>query len=121
MDRNIDYLLEIKKLGASIALDDFWTVYSSLNHLTKLPIDVLKIDRSFVIDMVENDKSRYIVEKIIQLSHKLGISVVAEGVEEKEQVDYLKSIECDTVQGYYYSKPENFENVIRMLSKFIIC
>ena len=71
--------------------------------------------------MVENDKSRYIVEKIIQLSHKLGITVVAEGVEEKEQVDYLKSIECDTVQGYYYSKPENFENVIRMLSKFIIC
>ncbi len=121
VDRNIEYLLEIKKLGASIALDDFGTGYSSLNHLTKLPIDVLKIDRSFVIDMVENDKSRYIVEKIIQLSHKLGITVVAEGVEEKEQVDYLKSIECDTVQGYYYSKPENFENVIRMLSKFIIC
>ena len=121
VDRNIEYLLEIKKLGASIALDDFGTGYSSLNHLTKLPIDVLKIDRSFVIDMFENDKSRYIVEKIIQLSHKLGITVVAEGVEEKEQVDYLKSIECDTVQGYYYSKPENFENVIRMLSKFIIC
>lgn len=119
VDRNIEYLMEIKKLGASIALDDFGTGYSSLNHLTKLPIDVLKIDRSFVVDMVENDKSRYIVEKIIQLSHKLGITVVAEGVEEKEQVDYLKSIKCDTVQGYYYSKPENFENVIRMLSKYI--
>lgn len=117
VDRNIDYLMKIKNLGSSIALDDFGTGYSSLNHLTKLPIDVLKIDRSFVIDMIENDKSRYIVEKIIQLSHKLGITVVAEGVEEKEQVDYLKKMECDTVQGYYYSKPENFENVINMLNK----
>lgn len=119
VDRNIQYLLQIKELGVSIALDDFGTGYSSLNYLTKLPIDVLKIDRSFVVDMVENDKSRYIVEKIIQLSHKLGINVVAEGVEEKEQVEYLKSIDCDTVQGYYYSRPENFENVVKMLSKFI--
>ena len=119
VDRNIKYLLEIKELGVSIALDDFGTGYSSLNYLTKLPIDVLKIDRSFVIDMVENDKSRYIVEKIIQLSHKLGINVVAEGVEEKEQVEYLKSIDCDTVQGYYYSRPENFENVVEMLNKNI--
>ncbi|MDU5110608.1 MAG: EAL domain-containing protein [Clostridium sp.] len=117
VDRNIQHLLEIKELGASIALDDFGTGYSSLNHLTKLPIDVLKIDRSFVVDMTQNDKSRFIVENIIQLSHKLGITVVAEGVEEKEQVDYLKSIECDTVQGYYYSRPEHFENVITMLSK----
>ncbi len=117
VDRNINYLMQIKRLGASIALDDFGTGYSSLNHLTKLPIDVLKIDRSFVNDMIENDKSRYIVEKIIQLSHKLGITVVAEGVEEKEQVDYLKEMECDTVQGYYYSKPQNFENVMKMLNK----
>lgn len=117
VDKNIECLLQIKELGASIALDDFGTGYSSLNHLTKLPIDVLKIDRSFVIDMAENDKSRYIVENIIQLSHKLGMTVVAEGVEEKEQVDYLRSIECDTVQGFYYSKPEHFENIINMLSK----
>lgn len=117
VDKNIECLLQIKELGASIALDDFGTGYSSLNHLSKLPIDVLKIDRSFVIDMAENDKSRYIVENIIQLSHKLGMTVVAEGVEEKEQVDYLRSIECDTVQGFYYSKPEYFENIISMLSK----
>ncbi|MCF0148320.1 MAG: EAL domain-containing protein [Clostridium sp.] len=117
VDRNINYLMQIKNLGSSIALDDFGTGYSSLNHLTKLPIDVLKIDRSFVIDMIENDKSRYIVEKIIQLSHKLGITVVAEGVEEEEQVEYLKKMECDTVQGYYYSKPQNFENIINMLNK----
>ncbi|WP_459830933.1 EAL domain-containing protein [Clostridium carnis] len=88
-----------------------------LNHLTRLPIDVLKIDRSFVSDMADNDKSRYIVENITQLSHKLGISVVAEGVGVKEQVDYLKSVYCDTVQGYYYSKPDSFENVISMLNR----
>lgn len=117
LDRNIKYLLKMKELGASIALDDFGTGYSSLNHLTKLPIDVLKLDRSFVVDMGANDKSRFIVENMIQLSHKLGITVVAEGVEEKEQVEYLKSIDCDTVQGYYYSKPKDFENIISMLNK----
>jgi diguanylate cyclase (GGDEF)-like protein len=117
VDRNIKYLLKLKDLGASIALDDFGTGYSSFNHLTKLPIDVLKIDRTFVIDMIENHKSRWIIENIIQLSHKLGISVVAEGVELKEQVDYLKTILCDIVQGYYYSKPESFENAISLLDK----
>ncbi|MGL5353375.1 MAG: putative bifunctional diguanylate cyclase/phosphodiesterase, partial [Clostridium sp.] len=116
-DKNIESLLEIKELGASIALDDFGTGYSSLNHLTRLPIDVLKIDRSFLVDIMENYKSRCIVENIIQLSHKLGIKVVAEGVEEIEQVNYLKSVSCDIVQGYYYSKPESFEIVMSMLSK----
>ena len=117
VDRNIKYLLKMKELGASIALDDFGTGYSSLNHLTKLPIDVLKLDRSFVVDMSENNKSRFIIENMIQLSHKLGITVVAEGVEKESQVEYLKSINCDTVQGYYYSKPKEFENVISMLNK----
>ena len=115
--RNIDYLLEFKEMGSTIALDDFGTGYSSLNHLTKLPIDVLKIDRSFVIDMTENHKSRWIIENIIELSHKLGIEVVAEGVEVIEQVDYLKEILCDIVQGYYYSRPESFENAMKMLAK----
>ncbi|MGG7057368.1 sensor domain-containing protein [Clostridium nigeriense] len=118
VDRNIEYLLELKKLGASIALDDFGTGYSSFNHLTKLPIDVLKLDRSFIVDMIDNHKSRYVIENMILLSHKLGITVVAEGVEDKEQVEYLKSIECDAIQGYYYSKPEDFENVINMLNKY---
>ena len=116
-EKNINTLLEFKALGVSIALDDFGTGYSSLNYLTRLPIDVLKIDRSFVVDMIDNLKSRYIVENIIELSHKLGIKVVAEGVEELEQVDYLKSIYCDIVQGYYYSKPEVFEDVVDMLTK----
>jgi len=65
VDRNIGYLLELKKLGASIALDDFVTGYSSFNHLIKLPIDVLKLDRSFIVDMIDNHKSRYVIENMI--------------------------------------------------------
>ena len=117
VEDNITKLDTIKKLGVSIALDDFGTGYSSLNYLTKLPIDVLKIDRSFVIDLVENKKSRCIVENIINLSHQLGIDVVAEGVEDLEQVEYLKDILCDIVQGYYFSKPGEFDSVKTLLGK----
>ena len=118
-DKNIKILKDIKKLGATIALDDFGTGYSSLNYLTKLPIDVLKIDRSFVTDLNQNLKSRCIVENIINLSHQLGIDVVAEGVEEKEQVDYLKNILCDIIQGYYFSKPREFKDIVKMIGKKI--
>lgn len=114
---NVRRLKSIKKLGISVALDDFGTGYSSLNYLTKLPIDVLKIDRSFVVDMVTDKKSKCVVKNIIKLSHELGINVVAEGVEEVEQVDYLKDILCDVVQGYYYSKPEKFDEIKGLLGK----
>lgn len=116
-DENIEKLNKIKSLGISVALDDFGTGYSSFNYLTKLPIDVLKIDRSFVIDILNDKKSRSIVEAIIELSHELGIDVVAEGVEEKQQVEYLKGILCDVVQGYYYSKPDDFNNVKKLLGR----
>lgn len=118
-DKNVKILQEIKNLGVSIALDDFGTGYSSLNYLTKLPIDVLKIDRSFVIDLIDNPKSKCIVENIINLSHQLGIEVVAEGVEDKCQVDYLKTILCDIVQGYYFSKPKLFEAIKDTIGKEI--
>lgn len=118
-DRNVSILDEIKKLGVSIALDDFGTGYSSLNYLTKLPIDVLKIDRSFLIDLMNNPKSKCIVENIINLSHQLGIEVVAEGVEDKFQVEYLKMILCDVVQGYYFSKPRMFNQIKDIIGKEI--
>ncbi len=119
-DKNVKILREIKKLGVSIALDDFGTGYSSLNYLTKLPIDVLKIDRSFVIDLVSNPKSKCIVENIINLSHQLGIEVVAEGVEDKSQVEYLTAILCDVVQGYYFSKPRMFNQIIDIIGTEIL-
>ena len=118
-DKNVKILEEIKKLGVSIALDDFGTGYSSLNYLTKLPIDVLKIDRSFVIDLMSNPKSKCIVENIINLSHQLGIEVVAEGVEDKSQVEYLRTILCDVVQGYYFSKPRMFDGIKNIIGKEI--
>jgi diguanylate cyclase (GGDEF)-like protein len=114
---NIDKLESVRSLGVTVALDDFGTGYSCLNYLTKLPIDVLKIDRSFVIDLLENYKSRCVVENIINLSHALGIDVVAEGVEEVEQVEYLKKVLCDIVQGYYFSKPKKFEHAKKLLGK----
>jgi diguanylate cyclase (GGDEF)-like protein len=112
-------LQSIKELGISIALDDFGTGYSSLNYLTKLPIDVLKIDRSFVMELASSVKSRCIVVNIINLSHELGICVIAEGVEELEQVEYLKGILCDGVQGYYFSKPQKFDMIKNLLGKKI--
>ena len=118
-DKNVKIIQEIKNLGVSIALDDFGTGYSSLNYLTKLPIDVLKIDRSFVIDLMSNPKSKCIVENIINLSHQLGIEVVAEGVEDKSQVEYLRMILCDVVQGYYYSKPRMFNQIRDIIGKEI--
>ena len=116
-NKNIKTLNKIKELGASIALDDFGTGYSSFSYLKNLPVDVLKIDKSFIDDVTENIKSRCIVESIISLSHSLGITVVAEGVENKEQVLYLKSVHCDTIQGYYYSKPYEFDKIKDMFSK----
>jgi diguanylate cyclase (GGDEF)-like protein len=118
-DKNVRIIQEIKNLGVSIALDDFGTGYSSLNYLTKLPIDVLKIDRSFVIDLMSNPKSKCIVENIINLSHQLGIEVVAEGVEDKCQVEYLRMILCDVVQGYYFSKPRMFNQIRGIIGKEI--
>jgi diguanylate cyclase (GGDEF)-like protein len=118
-DKNVRIIQEIKNLGVSIALDDFGTGYSSLNYLTKLPIDVLKIDRSFVIDLMSNPKSKCIVENIINLSHQLGIEVVAEGVEDKSQVEYLRMILCDVVQGYYFSKPRMFNQIRDIIGKEI--
>lgn len=116
-ESNLKVLEEIKKMGITIALDDFGTGYSSLSYLTKLPIDVLKIDRSFIIDLCLNPKEKCMVENIVRLSHQLGIEVVAEGVEEEEQAEYLKAISCDFVQGYYFSNPKCFDDIINIIGK----
>ena len=101
--------------GISIAIDDFGTGHSSLYYLKNFPIDVLKIDRSFVRDITEDVSDAQIVETIIMMAHNLGMTVVAEGVETKEQLELLDSFGCKTIQGYYYSKPLPLEEVIEYL------
>ncbi|WP_291647891.1 bifunctional diguanylate cyclase/phosphodiesterase [Clostridium sp.] len=115
-EKNINTLEKLKGLGVSLALDDFGTGYSSLSYLRTLPIDVLKIDKSFIDGIVIEEKSEYIINSIVELSHYLSLLVVAEGVETKEQLDFLKKISCDVIQGYYFSKPVEFNEAIKMIS-----
>ncbi|MCA1029590.1 bifunctional diguanylate cyclase/phosphodiesterase [Bacillus timonensis] len=105
-------LTEIKKLGVKVVLDDFGIGYSSLSYLKRLPLDFLKIDRLFVKDLLENNEDQAIVKAIIKIAHTLKLTVVAEGIETKEQFEYLRSVGCDEGQGFYFSKafpPEEVE------------
>lgn len=116
-EHNLKLINQMKELGCSIALDDFGTVYSSFNYLTQIPIDTLKIDKSFIDGICSNEKDRCIADSIIDLAHKMDISVVAEGVEDNEQLQILQNQFCDTLQGYLFSKPLNSTDFIELLSK----
>jgi len=105
LDDTLQTLQTLKNIGLSISIDDFGTGHSSLAYLKKFPLDTLKVDRSFVMDIVEDEEDRVIVETIINMAHSLGLKVVAEGVEEIEHIELLKEMKCDLFQGYYYSKP----------------
>jgi diguanylate cyclase (GGDEF)-like protein len=102
---NIASLQAIRAMGVSIAIDDFGTGFSSLAYLSKLPVDTLKIDRSFVIDMTAAPEGLALVSTIITLAHALKLKVVAEGVETEEQSRLLRLLSCDEMQGYLFSKP----------------
>ncbi len=102
----------VHKLGFIVSMDDFGTGYSSFSMLKNINIDVLKMDKSFFDDVLESRRGKIIIEAVIEMSHKLNIKVVAEGIETKEQVEYLKNIKCDMIQGYYFERPikvEEFE------------
>ncbi|MDF2654444.1 MAG: diguanylate cyclase [Bacillota bacterium] len=104
-------LEELLKMGIRVALDDFGTGYSSLSYLNKLPIQTLKVDRNFISNH-SNPKTRSMIESIIIMAHKLELSVVAEGVEKEEELAFLKHLNCDFIQGYYFSKPVPFEEIL---------
>ena len=105
VDLAIRLLKQIKQLGVQLAIDDFGTGYSSLAYLKKMPMDEIKIDRSFVQDMLEDPDNGTIVDAVIQLGHSLNLSVIAEGTETLDQIRYLQECECDMAQGYYFSQP----------------
>lgn len=103
----IETLNELKSIGVALSLDDFGTGYSSLTYLKDLPIDTLKIDKSFINDITENNRQAEITDALIELVHKLNMETIAEGVETKEQYDFLRYMKCDNIQGYYTGKPMN--------------
>ncbi len=108
-------LKKIKELGVSIAIDDFGTGYSSLSYLHQFPLDTLKIDRSFVFNMDKSENSKRIVGSIAQLALALEMDIVAEGIEEKAQMDALRNLGCHYGQGYYMAKPATAENTIELI------
>ena len=116
-DRLCHFLDRLKEIGMKISLDDFGTGNNSLIHLAKLPIDYIKIDKVF-IDHILNIQNRAIVEGIICLAHNLRMEVIAEGVETEEQMKLLKSMGCDYIQGYYFSKPLPPENLKDFILNF---
>ncbi|MCC3357651.1 GGDEF and EAL domain-containing protein [Bacillus sp. REN16] len=103
--RTLQTLAKLKEIGVRISVDDFGTGYSSLSYIKELPIDTLKIDQSFVKDVLRDEKDAAITTTIIHLAQSLGLSVIAEGVEEEQQVEFFKIMGCHKVQGYFFSKP----------------
>ena len=111
----IEKLILLRQLGVQVAIDDFGTGYSSLSYLAKLPVQTLKIDRSFVIAMLEDPNTTTLVHTMITLAHSFQLKVVAEGVESEDQANMLRLLGCDQMQGYLFSKPVPVEALIALL------
>ncbi len=105
IEHNLNQLSKLHKLGVHLAIDDFGVGYSSLGYLRDFPVDLLKIDRSFITNVTERHDDAVITRAVINLAHNLGIQVVAEGVETREQLNFLKNHRCDLIQGYLISRP----------------
>ena len=105
VDKAIKVIGEVEKIGVKIAIDDFGTGYSSLSYLNKFPADLLKIDKSFIDKMNTNESSKQYVAAIISIGHIMGFKVISEGVEEEAQIETLKSIDCDYIQGFIWGRP----------------
>ncbi len=115
----VEKLHVLREHGIRIALDDFGTGYSSLSYLKGLPINTLKIDKAFVETMLQDDNAKIIIESIIYMVKKLGFETIAEGVENMEQFEYLKSIECDCIQGFLMGKPMPDNEITKLLDELI--
>lgn len=118
IDQTLTILDNLKKIGIRLALDDFGTGYSSLSYLTQLPIDKLKIDRSFIRNVVNKSRDASIAQSIISMGRHLKLKVVAEGVETADQVEFLINNQCDQLQGYFFAKPMPFKKIIEFLHTY---
>jgi diguanylate cyclase (GGDEF)-like protein/PAS domain S-box-containing protein len=114
---NIEKLRAVSELGVQIAIDDFGTGYSSLGYLAQLPVQSLKIDRSFIVRMQEGANAMTLVSTMITLARSLGLKVVAEGVETEDQAKFLRLLRCDQMQGYLFSKPLPNDDLVNLLQK----
>jgi EAL domain-containing protein (putative c-di-GMP-specific phosphodiesterase class I)/GGDEF domain-containing protein len=114
---NIKKLKKLRAKGIKIYLDDFGKGYSSLKYLKELPVDYLKIDRYFIKNIGLEESTENIIHSIINMAHALDLKVVAEGVEKKEQLDFLQELNCDYAQGYYFARPDTKENIIKKLAE----
>ncbi|MFA7572852.1 MAG: EAL domain-containing protein, partial [Lutispora sp.] len=115
MDSNLNKIRELRALGIKVSLDDFGTGYSSLTYLRELPINILKIDKSFIDNILATDEKGSLAGSIISLAHDLDLKVVAEGVEEEVQLSYLERFNCDMVQGYLFSKPLPRDKAVKLI------
>jgi EAL domain-containing protein (putative c-di-GMP-specific phosphodiesterase class I) len=113
----IHLLKEFKNMGLRLAVDDFGTGYSSLNYLKRFPLDVLKIDRSFIKDVMTDSDDAVITKAIIAMAHSLNLEVIAEGIETEEQLGFLRENECDVFQGYYFSRPVSATVMTKLLEE----
>lgn len=118
LDHTIEVLKRLREKGVRISLDDFGTGYSSLNYLRHFPIDTIKIDKTFVNNITNNDNEKAVARAIITLAHNMQLSVVAEGVENNNQLNFLIDEQCDIIQGYLFSKPLSPEKLEELLIKY---
>ena len=105
MEVLVNTIVTLRSMGFPVSMDDFGSGYSSLNLLKDLPFDTLKIDGEFFRNVTDPNRANIVVMNIIDLAKSLNMTVVAEGIEQQEQVDFLRKTECDLIQGYFYSKP----------------
>jgi EAL domain-containing protein (putative c-di-GMP-specific phosphodiesterase class I) len=108
-------MLEMKALGVCFAIDDFGTGYSSLSYLKRFPVDILKVDKSFVDDVGDSDRALALAEAIVQVARSLNLDTVAEGIEKSRQADGLRSLGCGYGQGFFFARPVGPDDMERLL------
>lgn len=117
LEHTLDVLTRLRAMGVRMAIDDFGTGYSSLNYLKQFPVDTLKIDQSFIFNLPHNTDDAQITRTIISMAHNLGLGVIAEGVETKEQLEFLQQVQCEEVQGFYFSKAVPADVLVQMIKE----